>query len=149
MPFKWQNIDFRCESQRTVEQRSSKRLVDASCEWHLEFSPFLGSYPLFFVLGTGPSIPGNSFLRYSPWRVLHSAESFPVKKAKGALYLSSEEHDSDVLRRWSSIFPSKTLEFLQMVPVCFSTWFLLSQEPWDATKPKCATSCSTALLLDS
>ena len=58
----------------------------------------------------------TSFLQYSPRHVLHSAESFPVKVAKSAPYLSSEEHDSDVLRRWNSILPSRTLAFLQMVP---------------------------------
>ena len=58
----------------------------------------------------------TSFLQYSPRHVLHSAESFPVKVAKSAPYLSSEEHDSDVLRRWNSILSSRTLAFLQMVP---------------------------------
>ena len=58
----------------------------------------------------------TSFLQYSPQHVLHSTESFPVKVAKSALYLSSEEHDSDVLRGWNSILPSRTLAFLQMVP---------------------------------
>ena len=58
----------------------------------------------------------TSFLQYSLQHVLHSAESFPVKVAKSAPYLSSEEHDSDVLRGWDSILPSRTLAFLQMVP---------------------------------